>query len=316
MAPARFLTPSWWRRLFGGPIGRVLLLLVFAVAMLASFQRTLIYFPHQVSLVQPEEAGWTKQRCQLLEIVAQDQIVLHGWLILAEGQAAQCIAEFDQQLQHGRPLILYFCGNGGHRGYRQSSLRTLAQLGCDVVICDYRGYGDNAGSPNEKHFVADAHAIWKYLTDVRHVESSRIILYGESLGGGVATALAAELCRAGMEPGGLIVQSTFPSLVAAGQFHYPWLPVGWLLLDRFSSTERMSHVTCPVLQIHGRRDTIVPWKLGEKLYAAISAESSRGLPKSRIELPETDHNDVYDFDSPDRELLVNGLGRWLAALNE
>src|SRR5262249_18429888 len=127
------------------------------------------------------------------------------------------------------------------------------------------------------------------------------------LGGGVATALAADVCKSGTEPGGVILQSTFPSLVAAGRIHFPWLPVSLLLIDRFPSAERVPDVTCPVLQIHGRLDTIVPWNLGETLYAAIPATSSDGMPKTRIELPQTDHNDVYADDSPDRGLLIEGL---------
>jgi uncharacterized protein len=284
------------------------------IAMFAVFQRSLIYLPQRVTAVNPEEFGWPAERCQPIVVTAPDGIALNGWLILADGHAARSAADFDEQLQQGRPLVLYFCGNGGHRGYRQRSIRTLTNLGCDVAICDYRGYGDNTGSPTEKLLIADAHAIWKYLTETRHVPWNRIIMYGESLGGGVATALAADVCRAGVEPGGLILQSTFPSLVEAGRIHFPWLPVSLLLIDRFPSVDRVPQVTCPVLQIHGRRDTIVPWNLGERLYAAIPAKSSDGTPKTRIELPHTDHNDVYDGDSPDRELLIEGLKAFIVTV--
>lgn len=295
--------------------GRVVVVFLgLLVIVFAGFQRSLIYLPHRVPKVSPAEAGWTPERCQTVAIPTSDGLTLNGWLILAKGHAAQNDSEFDEQLAEGRPLILYFCGNGGHRGYRRASVQTLTELGCDVLICDHRGYGDNPGTPTEKNLIADARAIWNYATEQRHVPTERIIIHGESLGGGVASGLAAELCRAGIEPGGLILQSTFPSLVDAGKVHYPWLPVSLLLVDRFPSAERVAAVTCPVLQIHGRLDQVIPWNLGEKLYAAIPAQSSNGTPKVQIELPRTDHNDVYAFDSPDRELLVSGLQTFLATV--
>lgn len=300
-------TPGSWRRIGIRWLRIIFVLWVLVISMFAVFQRSLIYVPQRVPVVNPQEFGWLAEQCQTIEVAAADGIALHGWLILADDQTARSAADFDEQLQQGRPLVLYFCGNGGHRGHRQRSVRTLTKLGCDVAICDYRGYGDNAGSPTEKLFIADAHAIWNYLTETRGVAANRIIIYGESLGGGVATALAAEVCQRGVEPGGLILQSTFPSLVAAGRVHFPWLPVSLLLIDRFPSAERVPRVTCPILQIHGRQDTIVPWSLGETLYAAIPAKSSDGTPKMRIELPHAEHNDVYDGDSTDRKVLIEGL---------
>ncbi len=282
--------------------------------MLAGWQRSLIYVPHRVPEVRPEEFGWPKSRCQPVEVVANDRVQLNGWLILADGHTAHNDDEFDRQLQAGRTLIQYFCGNGRHRGFRQRSVRTLTSLGCDVLICDYRGYGDNAGSPTEKHLISDAQAIWNYATQLRRVDANRIVIYGESLGGGVATALASELCRADSEPGGLIVQSTFPSLVAAGKFRYPWLPVRWVLVDRFPSADRIRQVTCPVVQIHGRLDGVIPWSMGEELYAAIPQRSSSGIEKSLIEMPQTDHNDVYDEESPDRDVLLSGLKQFLQTI--
>ena len=124
------------------------------------------------------------------------------------------------------------------------------------------------------------------------MHAGRIILYGESLGGGVAVRLAADLSQAGPAPAGLVLRSTFPSLVEAGEYHYPFLPVRFALIDRFDSAGRIADVTCPILQLHGVRDVIMPIKLGRRLFAAAPERSSTGTAKQLVELRNAGHNDV------------------------
>ena len=124
------------------------------------------------------------------------------------------------------------------------------------------------------------------------MEPGRIILYGESLGGAVAIRLAAELCEADSPPAGVILRSTFSSLVDAGAHHYPWLPVRLALVDRFNSIDRIPQLTCPILQIHGARDSIMPIELGRKLFEAAPEQSSSKIAKKFVELPDAGHNDV------------------------
>jgi fermentation-respiration switch protein FrsA (DUF1100 family) len=157
----------------------------------------------------------------------------------------------------------------------------------------------------------DARAIWNYAVDDLKVPANRIVLYGESLGGGVATRLAANLCTDGIEPGGLIIQSSFNSLVAAGQYHFPLLPVNLLLIDRFESEKHIRHVTCPILHLHGELDTIVPLKLGKKLFSAAPERSSKGVAKQMVLLPHTNHNDVY---GPDNKLAIAAVENFLAGV--
>ncbi|MFO1021597.1 MAG: alpha/beta hydrolase [Planctomycetales bacterium] len=129
---------------------------------------------------------------------------------------------------------------------------------------------------------------------VQTYPAARIFIYGESLGGGMAVRLAAECCQKGDVPGGLIVQSSFTSLVEAGGYHFPWLPVSWLLIDRYASIERINKVTCPILVLHGKRDSIVPFSMGRKLFETAAEKSESGVAKEFIEL-ECDHNDVYGY---------------------
>lgn len=189
-------------------------------------------------------------------------------------------------------MILFFHGNGGHRGFRDLDYQLLLKLGVHVMAFDYRGYGENSGSPTEENFAADAREMWKYLTETRRVQPDRIIVYGESLGGAVAVRLASEVCTAGTPPGGLILVSSFTSLVDAAGYHYPWLPVSWILKDRFRSDQSIPKVTAPVLMLHGTRDTIVPITLGKRLFELAPEKSAAGTAKTFVELTRSDHNDI------------------------
>ncbi len=262
------------------------------VVMLAVLQRALIYLPDRESRIEPQDAGLSPGRVHTITLTADDGLELRGWHILPPGQSAADPKQCDMQLACGRPVVLYFSGNAGHRAWRVPEFEVFAQLGCDVFVFDYRGYGDNPGSPSEARLAADATAAWTYATQTRRIAPARLILCGESLGGGVAVRLAAEQCAAGTPPGGLVLRATFSSLPDAAAYHYPWLPVRWLLVDRYPSVARMPQVTCPLLHIHGRRDTIIPIELGRRLFEAAPPRSASGIPKRFVELPRADHNDI------------------------
>lgn len=262
------------------------------VVMFSALQRSLIYFPTQEGPIKPEDAELPPGQVHTITLHADDDVELHGWHILPDGRSAANRAECDHELALGRRLVLYFSGNAGNRQYRVDEFRIFTGLGLDVFLFDYRGYGDNSGSPNEESLAADARAVWRYAIQERNVAPERIILYGESLGGGVAVRLAAEMCEAGTPPAGLVVRSTFSSLVDVGAFHYPWLPVRLALNERYPSTERIAQVSCPFLQIHGGKDTIIPIELGRRLFEAAPDASSSGLNKEFVDIPTADHNDL------------------------
>jgi fermentation-respiration switch protein FrsA (DUF1100 family) len=271
----------------------------------------MIYLPIREHRIEPEDAGLPRGQVHTVTVRVDDQLDLRGWHVLADGHSAATREQYERELASGRKLVLYFSGNGGNRRYRVSEFSVLTSLGVDVINFDYRGYGDNLGSPSEELIAADARAIWDYVTRERKVEPDRIILYGESLGGAVAVRLAAELCEADSPPAGVILRSTFSSLVDAGAHHYPWLPVRMALVDRYNSIDRIPQVTCPILQIHGTSDSIMPIKFGRKLFEAAAEQSSSGIAKKFVELPGAGHNDVTLVAEAE---LREAIGEFLTAL--
>ncbi|REJ90945.1 MAG: alpha/beta hydrolase [Planctomycetota bacterium] len=260
-------------------------------AMLAFFQRKLIYLPTREA-VSASDAGFSNGQLHHVEVKVDEGLDLQGWLVLAEGSSSESNDLENSLRTDQRRLILYFAGNGGHRGYRLKEIRQFTGLGNHVLYVDYRGYAENRGSPTEIDLVRDARHIWDFATVDLGVPPERVILWGESLGGGVAIQLAANLCDEGTIPGGLMLRGTFTALTDAAAYHYPWLPVRWLLLDRYPSIDRIPDVASPLLVIHGRRDRVVPFEQGERLFAAAPDESHNGVAKMFVELPEAGHNDV------------------------
>lgn len=278
------------------------------LAMFAWFQRSLIYIPTKSDRLLAQDCS-LPQTVVDVQVTTADKLVLNGWLALAGQSASSKPVDVHDLLGEGRPLVIIFPGNGGNRVGREYLLHALGSLGADAMVFDPRGYGDNEGKPSEANLTRDAQAIWKYATEQLKVPPHRIVLYGESLGGGVATRLASDLCAAGVEPGGLIIQASFNSLVSAGRYHFPWLPVGLLLIDRYNSERYIPKVTCPILHLHGKNDTIVPLSLGQRLFRAAPETSSGGIAKQFVLLPNTNHNDVY---GPDVEIVLNAVEKFLA----
>jgi fermentation-respiration switch protein FrsA (DUF1100 family) len=215
-----------------------------------------------------------------ITVNANDGLPLHGWHFTTSHRT------------ESRPLVLYFPGNSGCRGDRLDDCRELARLGCDVLICDYRGYGDNEGSPNEEALAEDALEVWTYAVNTLHVPPGRIVLLGESLGGAVAVRLAADLTSSGTPAGGLVLNSTFASLSETVAWHYPAFPFQYVLLDRYPSAEQIQNVTCPLLQFHGSDDEMIPSEHGRALFDAAPPASANGTPKRFVMVAGGTHNAI------------------------
>ena len=173
-----------------------------------------------------------------------------------------------------------FNGNAGNRAYRSGLARAFREHGVAVLLFDYRGYGGNEGRPTEAGLAFDARAARAYLATRADVDPQRVVYFGESLGAAVAIGLAVE-----HPPAALVLRSPFTSLADVGRLHYPFLPVRWLLRDRFQSLERIAQIASPVLVIAGDRDSVVPLEQSRQLYAAASA------PKRLVIISGADHND-------------------------
>jgi fermentation-respiration switch protein FrsA (DUF1100 family) len=295
-----FRSKVWW-------IGRrIVYWYLIILVMLTFFQRYLIYQPTRADAIDPDVSGLMTGRVEAVRVPTADGLELNGWLVHSLSPSGDA----NHNGAASRQAVIYFPGNAGHRGYRAIELDLLSRLGADAYLVDYRGYGDNPGKPTEANLAADAQAIWKFVTTTRHIKPAQVVLLGESLGGGVATRLASELSEAGTPPGGLILRSTFSSLVDTASYHYPWLPVGMLLIDRYPSAERIAHVTCPVLVLHGNVDTIVPFELGKRLFEAAPAVSAGSIGKTFVVLPGAGHNDIqYAAREPYRAAVKQFLDR-------
>jgi fermentation-respiration switch protein FrsA (DUF1100 family) len=182
------------------------------------------------------------------------------------------------------PLTLvFFHGNGGNLTHRAPLMgRLRAELGANVFIFDYQGYGKSAGRPSETATAADARAALAYLQGRPDVDPGRIAYYGESLGGAIALDLAAVT-----PPAALAVQSTFTSIADMTRLRHPYLQFLLPLASiRYESLSLVGSVRAPLLLIHGDADTLVPVEHSRRLFEAANQ------PKRLLIVPGADHNDV------------------------
>lgn len=271
--------------------------------MLDSLQRRLIYRPrrsNRLAVIHFPDLSALYQSVSDLELTTPDAVTLKGWLLRTNNQPETATAE--------RAAILYFHGNAGHRGNRVPWYRVFHKLATDVLAVDYRGYGDSDGSPTESGLILDAQTTWRYATETLGYSAGRIWIVGSSLGGAVAVRLAADLCRRGVVPAGLIGVATFSSLTDVAAAQYPWLPVRWLLVDRFESHLQISDVACAYLHLHGDRDDIVPLSCGRKLFEAAPNCSADGKARRFVVLPGLGHDNVL----PDAaETVIHELNKFV-----
>ena len=230
------------------------------VALMYFAQRSIMYFP-DATRYAPATVGLP--HAEEVTLQTSDDVGIVVWHIPPQGE---------------QPVVLYFQGNGGGLDLRAERFRQLISSGIGLVALNYRGYGGSSGNPSEAGLIADARAAYDFAA--ARYPPERIALWGESLGTGVAVALAAERPVAKV-----VLESPFTSIADIAASIYWFVPVRWLIKDPFHSDTRIGKVTAPVLVVHGTRDNVVPLGFGERLYAMIRA------PKRFVRLEGAGHND-------------------------
>lgn len=209
------------------------------------FQSHLIYFPDRVLVTTPDKEGLGYQTASF---EAWDGVKLSGWFMPAD---------------EAKGVVLFFHGNAGNISHRIHYARFFHRMGLSVFLFDYRGYGESGGRPSEQGTYYDAEAALRYLAFSHKLPPSKIIFFGESLGGAVAAWLAQR-----HKPMALILQSSFTSIPDMASEIYPYLPARWLARFDYNTVTYLQGIRCPLVVIHSREDEIVPFSHGRRLFDA------------------------------------------------
>jgi len=246
------------------------------------FQRNLLYHP-SVDNYLKDQIVREPAEIEKVKITTKDKIDLIGWF-------------YNQDLEKFK-TILFFHGNAGSLENRTYKLNHFKDLNVNFLIIAWRGFSGNEGKSNEIGFYEDARSAIKWLS-TKGIKEQNVILYGESLGTGVAVEIAQNKNYAGV-----ILESPFTSMVNMGKKYYPFFPVTLLLKDRFESDKKINNVLAPVLIMHGKVDKIVPYTMGKKMYELANE------PKFFYSQEYGDHMIEYD------EKLLSALKKFILSLN-
>ena len=201
--------------------------------------------PGRALTATPGDAGFAYQD---VSITTSDSVRLHGWFVAAK---------------QAKATVLFLHGNAGNISHRLDSIAIFRELGLDIFIIDYRGYGQSEGKPSEQGTYLDARAAWEYLVNDREIAPHKIVIFGRSLGGAVASWLAAQTT-----PGAVILESTFTSAPDMAHRLYPFLPVRLMTRLKYSVKENVKKLSSPLLVVHSRQDEVIPFDMGESIFAA------------------------------------------------
>ncbi len=245
------------------PIVILLIVYLLVCAAMWLFQRNMIYIP-TVGARPPSAYGL--YNVERVALNTPDGEKLEAWSWIGDPK---------------KPAVAFFHGNAGSLADRAITFRMFQALGLGFVAVDYRGFGNSTGKPSEAALYQDAEQVLSYLRKQFDRNNSDIILYGESLGTGIATELATRRPFAGV-----VLQSPYTSVAAAAKRRFFWLPVDLLLTERFSNIDRVARINAPLLVIHGKDDELFPVDMAQTL-----VDKARS-PKTGIYLDNTGHNDL------------------------
>lgn len=275
----KFLLPSF----------RVLVFAYIGLAIALYFgQSNMVFMPSKDVLETPKSVGL---KFEDIQITTQDNVNLSAWFVPAK-----------ENNSIGKAVILFCHGNGGNIGNRISYLPIFKDLGLATFLFDYRGYGKSEGKPTEDGTYKDVEAAWQYLTQERNIPPQKIIIYGESLGGAIASYIVQTTTQQNSQnsAAGLILASTFTSISDRAAELYPFLPIRLLSKFSYNSIERLPNIKIPVLIIHSTEDEIIPFHHGEKNFQVANQPKKfirlRGSHNEGfLDSLETYRNSIYEF---------------------
>jgi len=226
----------------------------------------IVYHPskYPAGFWQPESYGL---QVEDVYFTAPDGVKLHAWFVPAKDPLA---------------TLLWYHGNAGNLTHRLENILALRPLRLNIFIFDYRGYGRSEGKPGQKGIFQDSQAAYDYLTLNRKIAPDNLFLFGRSLGGACAIEIAAKNKAAG-----LIVESAFTSVKDMANKMFPFFPFKFLLRNKYDALGAIASVDMPKLFLHGAEDELVPYSMGQKLFAAARA------PKEFYAIKGAGHNDTY-----------------------
>jgi len=237
-------------------------LYLFAGALLFLFQRSLLYPVPDTRRITPEAAQFGEASEVVLDTADGEKVIV--WHVPAKP---------------GKPVLLYFPGNGDVLARLVPRLRDMIRHGNGLIALSFRGYAGSSGSPSESGLLEDGLATCNFA--LRQYGAERIVLWGYSLGTGVAVALAAQ-----HHVHALILEAPYTSVAEAAGRLFPLVPARRLILDKFRSDQRITAITSPLLIMHGEKDKVVPFELGRRLFDSAPA------PKRFVAFPEASHVDL------------------------
>ncbi len=246
-----------------------------------------LYFNQRNLMYHPNENNYSDDqllvKIEEVKILTEDNIELLGW--------------YHKKNLENNKTILYFHGNAGSLENRIHKLNHFNEMNVNFLIIAWRGFSGNEGSPSEEGLYQDGMSALKWLFD-KGVKEKNIVIYGESLGTGVASHLSQNRNFAGV-----ILETPFTSMIDAAKKFYPYIPVKLLLKDRFDNKSKIKNINVPILIMHGEADQIVPFDMGKKIYEIANE------PKYSYFTKHDDHMMEYDVS------LIKALSSFLKGLN-
>ena len=257
----------------------IVLIYLVILGFLYFYQRNLMYHPNENNYSGDKLSVDIKE----VKVETGDNIDLLGW--------------YHEKDIKKYKTILFFHGNAGSLENRIHKLNHFRDMKVNFLIIAWRGFSGNKGKPSEEGLYEDGNSAINWLLN-KGANQENIILYGESLGTGVATHLAQKKNFAGM-----ILETPFTSMIDAAKNFYPYIPVGLLLKDKFDNKSKIKNISVPILIMHGEADQIVPFYMGKKIYEIANKPKYSYFTKH--------DNHMMEFD----ENLIKALNSFLRSLN-